>query len=310
MSTFIASEVYLMKQKDSELLQHRLMLHIAVVLFGFTAILGKQISIDAIPLVFWRMVLSLALILGLRSMARISFGHLDKKQKLIFLGIGLLIGIHWFCFYASVKMAHVSVALICMALTPMFTSLIEPIINKSRIDRADILFSLFTVPLVYLLIGGIIGFNIAGFIMGILAAFFASIFSIMNKKFVGVTDNNTLMVYEFSGVLLISTCVMYIFYGPHDLADWFPYRISDWIYLLLLSWICTNVAFKLTVQAMKKISVFETNLIIGLEPLYGILLAVFFFKEHQYFTLQFYVAAILILALVLIYPLKRQNRNV
>ena len=310
MSIFIASGDKSMKWKDSELLQHRWMLHIAVILFGFTAILGKQISIEAIPLVFWRMVLALVLIAIIRLFSGNSFGNLTKSQKLIFLAIGFLIGIHWFCFYASVKMAHVSVALICMALTPIFTSLIEPIINKSQIDKSDILFSLITIPLIYILIGGIIGFNIGGFIMGVLAAFFAALFSILNKKFVGVTDNNTLMVYEFSGVLLISTCVMFAFYGPHDVANWFPYQISDWIYLLVLSWICTNVAFKLTVQAMKKISVFETNLIIGLEPLYGILLAVVFFKEYQYFTFQFYIAAVLILALVLIYPLKRQYRNI
>lgn len=298
-----------MIERNTDLVQHRLMLHLAVVLFGFTAILGKLITVNAITLVFWRMVLALLLILILQLGSGQRFASLAKRDKYVFLTIGFFIGIHWFCFYAAVKMAHVSVALICMALTPMFTSLIEPLVERKTFERADLIFSLLMVPLIYFLIGGIIGFNMLGFVMGILAAFFAALFSVMNKKMVKTTDNNTLMFYEFIGVLIISLITMLGLYQGEKINELLPSNSSDWMYLIILAWLCTNVAFKLTVTAMKKISVFETNLIIGLEPLYGILLAVIIFKEYRFFTTQFYLAAALIVALVFIYPLHKLKNH-
>jgi drug/metabolite transporter (DMT)-like permease len=298
-----------MKESKTDLVQHRLMLHLAVVLFGFTAILGKLITVNAITLVFWRMVFALGLILVLQWVSGQRFALLEKRDKYVFLTIGFFIGIHWFCFYASVKMAHVSVALICMALTPMFTSLIEPLVERKTFERTDLLFSLLTVPLIYFLIGGIIGFNMLGFVMGILAAFFAALFSVMNKKMVKTTDNNTLMFYEFTGVLIISLFTMLGMYQAQKINELMPSTSSDWLFLIILAWLCTNVAFRLTVMAMKKISVFETNLIIGLEPLYGILLAVMIFKEYRFFTTQFYIAAVLIVALVFIYPLHKLKNH-
>lgn len=123
------------------------------------------------------------------------------------------------------------------------------------------------------------------------------------------TDNNTLMFYEFIGVLIISLITMLGMYQGGKINELLPSHSSDWMYLIILAWLCTNVAFKLTVVAMKKISVFETNLIIGLEPLYGILLAVFIFKEYRFFTTQFYIAAALIVALVFIYPLHKLKNH-
>lgn len=283
----------------------RLRLNIAVFLFGFTAILGKLISINAIAIVFWRMFFALGFLFIFKLWQSHFFAPLSFKLKLRLIAIGCVIALHWFCFYGAVKLSHVSVALICMALTPLFTALIEPLILKQKRRPSDIWVSLAVTPLIYLMIGGILEFQWWGFILGVLASLLAAIFSVLNKKNLGITNSETLMLYEFSGVFLFSVLPMCYLLAIQPLSKLIPLDVWDFIYMLVLSYFCTHIAFKLTVQGMKHVSAFETNLIIGLEPLYGILMAVFFFKEYQHFTPQFYIASICILGIVILYPLYR-----
>lgn len=283
----------------------RVRLNIAVFLFGFTAILGKLISLNAIAIVFWRMFFALGFLMLFKLWNVSSFAPLNTKLKWRLFAIGCIIALHWFCFYGSVKMSHVSVALICMALTPLFTALIEPIILKQKMRTSDLWVSAAVIPLIYLMTGGILGFQWLGFILGVLAALLAAVFSVLNKANLGITDSDTLMLYEFVGVFLFSTLPMgYLLYNQ-PWQELIPLGVWDFIYMLTLSYFCTHIAFKLTVMGMKHVSAFETNLIIGLEPLYGILMAVFILSEYQHFTTQFYFASFCILAIVILYPLYR-----
>lgn len=283
----------------------RIKLHIAVALFGLTAILGKLLSLNAITLVMWRMLISLGFLIALKFLFSGKFKPLPKMDRLLFVAIGIVIGFHWFSFYGAVKISHVSVALICMALTPMFTSLIEPALLKVKRVKADLYLSVILIPLIYVLIGGIKDFNVNGFFLGLLASFLAAFFSVLNKKYLYKTDNDTLMLYEFSGVLLISLLFIPFLLKMNLITHIIPLNLYDWLWIFLLSILCTNLAFKLTVSAMQKISAFETNLIIGLEPVYGILLAMIIFSEHQYFNWQFYAASAAIIGIVFLYPLIR-----
>lgn len=283
----------------------RLRLNIAVFLFGFTAILGKLISTNAIAIIFWRMFFALGFLLLYKRWHSKNFEKLTLPVQLKLFAIGCIIALHWFCFYGSVKLSHVSVALICMALTPLFTALIEPIILKQKIRMTDLWVSAAVTPLIYLMIGGILEFQWWGFVLGVLAALLAAVFSVLNKASLGITDSETFILYEFLGVFFFSAIPMAYLLTNQPLHVLIPLNVYDLIYMLVLSYFCTHIAFKLTIKGMKHVSAFETNLIIGLEPLYGILMAVFIFKEYQHFTAQFYFASLCILGIVIFYPIYR-----
>lgn len=283
----------------------RLRLNIAVFLFGFTAILGKLISTNAIAIVFWRMFFALGFLLLYKRWHSKNFDRLTLPVQLKLFAIGCIIALHWFCFYGSVKLSHVSVALICMALTPLFTALIEPIILKQKMRMTDLWVSAAVTPLIYLMIGGILEFQWWGFVLGVLAALLAAVFSVLNKASLGITDSETFILYEFLGVFFFSAIPMAYLLTNQPLNVLIPLNVYDLIYMLVLSYFCTHIAFKLTIKGMKHVSAFETNLIIGLEPLYGILMAVFIFKEYQHFTAQFYFASLCILGIVILYPIYR-----
>ena len=234
-----------------------------------------------------------------------NFEKLTLPVQLKLFAIGCIIALHWFCFYGSVKLSHVSVALICMALTPLFTALIEPIILKQKIRMTDLWVSAAVTPLIYLMIGGILEFQWWGFVLGVLAALLAAVFSVLNKASLGITDSETFILYEFLGVFFFSAIPMAYLLTNQPLHVLIPLNVYDLIYMLVLSYFCTHIAFKLTIKGMKHVSAFETNLIIGLEPLYGILMAVFIFKEYQHFTAQFYFASLCILGIVILYPIYR-----
>lgn len=283
----------------------RLRLNIAVFLFGFTAILGKLISTNAIAIVFWRMFFALGFLLLYKRWHSKNFDRLTFPIQLKLFAIGCIIALHWFCFYGSVKLSHVSVALICMALTPLFTALIEPIILKQKMRMTDLWVSAAVTPLIYLMIGGILEFQWWGFVLGVLAALLAAVFSVLNKASLGITDSETFILYEFLGVFFFSAVPMAYLLTNQPLHVLIPLNVYDLIYMLVLSYFCTHIAFKLTIKGMKHVSAFETNLIIRLEPLYGILMAVFIFKEYQHFTAQFYFASLCILGIVILYPIYR-----
>ncbi|MBL0081792.1 MAG: EamA family transporter [Saprospiraceae bacterium] len=155
------------------------------------------------------------------------------------------------------------------------------------------------------MIGGILEFQWWGFILGVLAALLAAVFSVLNKASLGITDSETFIMYEFLGVFIFSAIPMAYLLTNQPLNVLVPLNVYDLIYMLVLSYFCTHIAFKLTIKGMKHVSAFETNLIIGLEPLYGILMAVFIFKEYQHFSAQFYFASICILGIVILYPIYR-----
>ncbi len=217
--------------------------------------------------------------------------------------VGFIIAIHWYCFYGAVKLSHVSVALMCMSLTTLFTSLFEPLILKKPFDKLDFLISLLFIPLMYWLIDGVKDFNLTGFVVGVFAALFAAVFSLYNKGFVeNGMDTYTLSFYEFIGVFIFCTpLALYYFYKDGFMAH-APTSSSDIVYIAALAILCTNLAFLLAVNSLKKIPIFDANLIVGLEPVYGIILSFLFFKENKFLNINFYLAATFIFILIFIHP--------
>ncbi|MBK8701074.1 MAG: DMT family transporter [Saprospiraceae bacterium] len=280
----------------------KLQLHIAVILFGLTAVLGKAIQLNAIMIVWWRMLISLVVFAVIFSWIKPGFHSITLSAVKKLLGIGCIIALHWFCFYGAVKLSHVSIALMCMSLTPLFTSIIEPMIGGTRTDRFDLIVSMVIIPFVYLMIGGVVDFSIIGFVIGLLAALLAALFSVLNKKIVHEVPPSLISFYEFVGVFLFATPAAIYFYFTDGVAASTPIGISNILLMLTLSVICTNVAFWLSVNALKGASAFEANLIIGLEPVYGILLSFVVFKEHLFLKPIFYAASLVIIAIVFFHP--------
>ncbi|MEM9544911.1 MAG: DMT family transporter [Bacteroidota bacterium] len=283
-------------------------LHIAVLLYGLTAILGDLIQLPAVILVWWRVLITSASLLFF-----IRFGKdlisLKKSIAIPLIGIGCLVAIHWICFYGSIKLANASIALIAMATTSVFTSLLEPWIMKRKIDPLEIILGLLIIPGMILVARSIDFSMITGLIVGFAAAFFAALFGTLNKKYVDDSNPYIITFVELGSAWIFISILFGVGYSFIDLSHFIPSRWQDWMYIIILSLLCTTLAYILSLRALKHLTAFATNLVINLEPLYGILLAAAILKEYEQLTTNFYIGGGIILAIVMSYPyLKKRFR--
>ena len=266
-------------------------LHISVFLAGFTGVLGKLILLNEGLLVWYRIMITVVtLFIWLSWKKRIAKISPASVWKL--LGIGTLIALHWVCFYGSIKTANVSIGLICFASVGLFTAILEPWMTGSKLSFAEIGLGLISLLGIYLIFHFDTRYR-TGILIGIASALLAALFSVLNKKNVTIAPPQTIMLYELSGgVLLLTLCMpLYLHFFPTNYI--FP-SLSDWGWLLVLSWLCTVLAMDLMLQALKKVSAFTQNLSLNLEPVYGILLAFVLFKENENLDLSFYIGFSLI----------------
>lgn len=276
-------------------------LHISVFLAGFTGVLGKLIDMNEGLLVWYRIMLTVVTLFAWLSwkkkITRISASNVWKL-----LGIGCLIALHWVCFYGSIKIANVSIGLICFASVGLFTAILEPMLTTRKFSWAEIGLGLLSLLGIYLIFHFDARFR-TGILLGIASAVLGALFSVLNKKNVDVAEPQTLMLYELSGGLLILTIGMplYLYYFPvvSILPTW-----SDWGWLLILSWLCTVYAMDLMLQALKKVSAFTQNLTLNLEPVYGVLLAFALYNENKDLNTSFYAGFFLIALSVVLQMLR------
>ena len=281
-------------------------LHIAVFLAGFTAVLGRLITLNEGLLVWYRLlitVVTLAIILFLRR----EFIKYPLRDLLRMAGVGGIIAFHWVTFYGSVKYGNISVALVCLSAAGFFSSLLEPLILQRKIIIPELLLGLMAVVGIYIIFDFHPQFKL-GIVYGILAALGAAIFPIFNKQLVEKFSPRTLTFYELGGGLLILTLLLPL-YLQHTAAPYYIPTLSDAGWLLVLALLCTVVCFDLQLKALQKISAFTCNLMYNLEPLYGIILAFVFFGEGKMFHNEFYAGVgLIMLAIVLqMYRITRQK---
>jgi len=276
-------------------------LHIAVLFAGFTAILGRLIDLNEGMLVLYRMLLSaltLAIILFFRKeLIKISF-----KNILMLFGIGAIIALHWVTFYGSIKYSNVSVSVTCLSAIGFFTSFLEPLITRRKLDITEVLLGLLAIAGIYLIFNFYPEYK-TGIIFGILSALLACLFSIFNKKILRNFSSQIVTLYEMAGGF-IALCFILPFYFRFFPPEYFLPTLSDWMWLLVLAWICTIFAFILSLNALKKISAFTVNLSYNLEPVYSIILAFIIFNENKFLGTGFYLGFSLIL-LAIILQMKR-----
>lgn len=271
-------------------------LHSAVFLFGFTGILGRLIELDAPVLVWHRMWLTAIFMFILVKVTK--RWHAVKPQDLmrVFV-ISSFIAIHWVLFYASIKLAGVSLAMVCLSSISLFTAFLEPLVLRTRFSPIQFVFALLAIVGVYIMANEQQE-QLTGILVGLASSFFSALFTVFNKRILPKFKPRMLSFLEISLGFIVLSILLPVF------GLFFPFEFSapttyDWGYLLLLSLFCTVLAFNLSLNALNSLSAYTVNLAINLEPVYGIVLAFVIFKEHELLGTGFYIGTLFILLAVL-----------
>lgn len=290
------------KSNDSKNL---LILHLTVFIWGFTGILGALISINAVQMVWYRVLIASISLFAYFMLSKTSI-KVSKKQFLQFFFTGSIVAMHWIFFFHSIKIANVSVGLICLSSVTLFIAILEPLIKKQRISKGDIFIGLLIILGIYLIFKFETNYT-TGIIFGLLAALAASLFSTINSTL--VQDNNPSIIgfYELTGAFFWIS--IYRLFDQSLLTETFNLSLSDWFYLMVLGTICTALAYVAGVGVMRTLSAFRVALITNLEPVYGIVLAFVLFGSKEQMTGGFYLGSLLILAAVFLYPIYKRRRN-
>ncbi|MCF8714915.1 DMT family transporter [Joostella atrarenae] len=276
-------------------LRNYLHLHLIVFIWGFTAVLGALITIDAIPLVWFRMLLATFFVWLYVAFKKISL-RVPRKALITFVIAGIVIALHWITFFKAIKVSNVSVTLATISTGAFFTAILEPIIYKRKMIWYEIVFGLIVIAGLYII------FNVeTQYVLGIGLALISSLlsatFSLINGKLAKQYKPSVISFYELgSGVAFIT---LYLLISGGFSPEFFILSTSDWMYLLLLGSICTAYAFIGSVKVMKLISPYTVMLTINLEPIYGIILAFIILGESEKMSEGFYIGALIILSTVL-----------
>ncbi|WP_426689288.1 DMT family transporter [Rhodanobacter ginsengiterrae] len=286
--------------------QARLQIHFCVLLWGFTAILGKLITLPALPLVLWRMALvTVALLL----VPRVWRGLRAMPARLIwaYAGIGVLVSLHWLSFYAAIKLSNASVGATCIALGPVFLAFIEPWIAKRKFDPRELLIGVAVIPGVVMVVGGVPHDMRLGIAVGVLSALFVAFFGSLNKRLVEHGDPLTVTFIELgTGTVFLSLLAPLL---PHVGPAFVLPDLHDTWLLLALSFGCTLLPFALALVALRHMSAFGTQMVTNLEPVYAIILAVVLLGEQHQLDRWFYAGVTVILAAVFVHPLLHRRQR-
>lgn len=295
---------------NTSLNKNLLILHFTVFIWGFTGILGALISISAVSLVWYRVLIaSVSLFLYFRVNKTALKISGSTFLKLIF--TGALVGGHWILFFASIKLSTVPVTLVCLSSITLFTAIFEPLINKTKISKLEILAGALIIAGIILIFKFETKYT-KGIIAGLVSAVFASLFAIINSRQVKKYEAPVIAFYELSGAFVWITIYLLLTNGfNHSMA----LKGADIGYLFILGTICTSLAYVAGVSVMRELSAFRVALITNLEPVYGIIMSFVFFKDMSKMSLGFWIGAVIILSTIFLFPVaqkqiaKRKNRS-
>lgn len=274
-----------------------LQLHIAVFLAGFTGVLGRLIELQEGLLVWYRLLFSAITMWVLFSITK-SLKALPFKDVLKVTGVGCIAAFHWVTFYGAIKYSNISVALVCFSAIGFFTALFEPIVFRKKIVWIELMLGVLVMVGIFIIFHFDPQFK-KGIIFGIISAMLGAIFPVFNRQLMQRMNAPTLMTWELSGGLISLTLLLPFYFQGFPPAYWIP-TLSDFLWLLVLSWLCSVWAFQLSANALKKISAFTVNLTYNLEPVYGIILAFIMYNENKYLGISFYLGLSLIILAVLL----------
>jgi drug/metabolite transporter (DMT)-like permease len=283
-----------------------LKMHAAIFLWGFTGLLGKLIDLNEGMLVWYRMMIS-SIAIGIILVWTKKLPKIKGKELAKICGIGILVMLHWVAFYGSIKLASISIAMICLSSIAVFASIIEPIVNKRRFDYTEIIFSLFALAGIAIIYRSDTSASL-GIIVGVLAALLSAIFSVLNRRIAAKYETLTISFIELGSGFLFLTLLLPLYFQIQPTIKLLPDG-TDLFYLMILSLVCTVLTWILSLQALRHVSAFTMGLALNLEPIYGIILAVLFAGEGDILNSGFYLGAVIILITVLLHSLYKNRIN-
>ena len=268
--------------------------HLMVIILGFTGILGKLISLETIHLVWYRMgfaFLSLAIFLLFKK----QLFSVRKQNFFEILGVGALVTMHWLCFFESIKVSTVSVAVVCLSTSSLFSALIEPAFFKRKLLTYEVIMGIIVVLALAFVMGTDTQY-LWGYIYGILSAFLGTLFTLFNAKYIKkVGAAQITMIEMLAGVLIISCLLLF----QQDFTVFTSsISITDLYYLIILAVLCTAMVFVWMTEIMRHISPYSLIMAINLEPIYSIILALLIFGNNELMSSSFYIGSSIIIGVV------------
>jgi drug/metabolite transporter (DMT)-like permease len=284
-----------------------LKLHFIVFLWGFSAILGKLVSIPAAEMVWYRSILA-AIGMGVVILATRGTFKVSRRDLLKLFGIGGVVALHWIAFFGSARVSNVSVSLVGFATNSLWTALLEPWVNKTGIKKYELLLGLLVIAGLYVIFSFDFQYK-AGLLLGIFAGFTSAVFAVANARLVKRIPARSITFYEMIGVVVVTGLFVPLYHVIGDNRFQLPVLPTgmDVLYIALLAGVCSVYAYTVAVELMKRISVFMIQLTLNLEPIYGIIMAVIIFGQQERMNLHFYVGTLVILSAVISYPLVRKR---
>ena len=268
-----------------------LQLHTAVFLWGFTGVLGRAITLQSTMLVWWRLLLTMVSLWAMYGwQGKIS--RINKRAAVYIAILGTVQALHWVSFYASIKLANVTIALTCLSTTALIASLVEPLVMKKKFDAVEIFLGLFAIAGILIIYETHLAFS-TGILVGLLSSVLTVLVSVLNKKIVDQHKPEDITLYQLTGGFLGLSVLLPVFQFFFS-ENWSTPSPWDWLWLIILSWVCTILTFFLYIRALRSVSAFTMNLTLTLEPVYGIILAFLIYKENRLFSHWFYVGFALI----------------
>lgn len=284
-------------------------MHLAIFLWGFTGIFGKAILMNEIMIVWYRMIISAVALLIIMFFAK-QLVFPDRKTTFRIAAVGIIVCFHWVFFYASIKASNVSIALSCFSSVSLFTAFLEPVIHKQKIKWRDLFLGLVVMVGIYIIFS-FQQWYAKGILFALFSAFLGSMFTVINKRLVAANSPSAVTFIELvSGFLFLSAILplilkvfSYEFEIPRNGLISFTSNTNDWLWLVLLSVLCTAVAFTISLEALRKISAYTMNLSVNLEPLYSIVLAMIFFDEGKTLNSGFYIGTLIVMVAVFVHTI-------
>lgn len=269
-------------------------LHLMVVILGLTGVFGKLISLDAIQLVWYRMFIAF-ITLSLFLVYKKELFSIKRKDFFGILGVGALVTFHWLCFFQSIKVSTISVAVVCLATSSLFSALIEPMFFKRKLLKYEVFMGIVVIAALIFILGAETQY-LWGYFYGIIAAFLGTLFTLCNAKYIKkVGAAKITMIEMLAGVLIIS-CVLLI---QQDYTVFTSLiSVTDFSYLLILGTLCTAMVFVWMTEIMKHITPYSLIMAINLEPIYSIILALLIFGDSELMSISFYIGSSVIIGIV------------
>ena len=274
--------------------KYHIWLHVTILIFGLTGVLGKLISIDSYLLVWYRVGIALISVLAYFMFTKFSL-KISRKELIKTLLVGIIIAVHWVTFFEAIKQSNVSVALVCFSSSTLFTALLEPLYFKRRIKPYELIFGVLIITGLYFIFSFEFKY-LAGMILSVVSAALASWFTVLNGVLIKQTNAKLISFYELLGAFIVVSIYLLVTNGL-DLTR-FTVPAQDLKWLVILGTLCTAFAFIMSVEVMKKIAPYTVTISVNLEPIYSILLALIIWPESETMSFGFYMGTIIVIATI------------